>query len=88
MSGWTEMKAPKLFLKQKLHKKKAMVTVWVSKLVENNYSCFNPSETIITEKYCYHIKEMHQKLRLQAPAISAEKDLFFSMTTPVFMSDV
>ena len=59
MASWE--RTPKHVLKQNLHQKKVMVTVWWSSGSLISYSFLNPLETITSENYS-HINDMHWKL--------------------------
>ena len=65
--------APWHFPKPELHQKKIMLTVWWSVTSLIHYSFLNASETIMAEKYCQQMDEMHQKLRQQHPALVNRK---------------
>ena len=59
--------------KLELHQKKVMLTVWWSATGLIHYSFLNAGETIMAEKYCQQIDEMHQKLRQPHSALVNRK---------------
>lgn len=65
--------APKHFPKPNLHQTKVMVTVWWSMTGLIHHNFLNPGETITAERYCQHIQEMNEKLKLSCPALINRK---------------
>ena len=53
LSGWTEKKLQNTSPELKLHRKKAVVTVWWSVAHLIRYSFLNPDETVASEKYAH-----------------------------------
>ena len=60
---------PKHFPKPNLHQKLVMVTVWWSATGLIHYSFLNPGETITSENYALHMKEIHWKLQDLQPGL-------------------
>ena len=82
---WLDVgKGPQHFPKPKFHQKMVMVTVSWSAGGLIPHSFLNPGETIMVEKYCQQIDEMHQKLRRMCPVLVNGKGpiLLYDSTRP------
>jgi len=56
-----------------------MVTVWWLSAVLIHYNFLNLGETIMAEKYCQEIDEMHRKLqRLRLPLVNRKDPIFLN----------